>query len=71
VLQLGDGGPVYRFDWSDSTNEQDMERHFTLRLLPAGAFDQLVSIIAEHIEPKWPAWLPPWKFSSDQIKADV
>lgn len=70
VLQLGDGGPVYRFDWTDET-APGREREYDLRPLPADAFTRLVAVVGEHIEPRWPAWVPVWTFSSDAVKAGV
>jgi hypothetical protein len=70
VLQLGDGGPVYRFDWAEEPTP-GREREYTLRPLPAGSFERLAAIVGEHIEPHWPAWVPIWKFPSEEVQRDV
>lgn len=71
VMQLGDGGPVYLFNLADTPVDQDDERHYLLRTLPHDALDRLTAVIGEHIEPKWPTWVPIWAFPSDQVMADV
>ena len=73
VLQLGDDGPVYRFDWSDEVHNPDGSdaRSYTLRPLAIDALDRLIAILADYHEPKWPAWLPQWQFPTPEIQADV
>ena len=73
VLQLGDGGPVFRFDWTDEVRNPDGcdARSYTLRPLDAGALDRLTAILADYHEPKWPAWLPQWQFPTAEIQTDV
>lgn len=73
VLQLGDSGPVYLFDWSDEAHNQDGcdTRSYSLRALADDALDRLTASLAEYHEPKWPAWLPLWQFPTPEIQADV
>ena len=73
VLQLGDGGPVYRFDLCDEEHNPEGcdTRSYILRPLADDALDRLTAILAEYHEPKWPAWLPVWQFPTPQIQADV
>lgn len=73
VLQLGDGGPVYRFDWADEEHNPVGcdTRSYTLRPLSDDALDRLTAILADYHEPKWPAWFPRWEFPTPEIQADV
>lgn len=72
VLLLGDG-IGYRFDLAGETHNPDRcdERRYTLRPLPAGSFEELAAVVGEHIEPRWPAWVPVWTFPSDEVRQDV
>lgn len=70
VMELS-GGLVYRFDWADESSEADLERRYTLRPLPVGSFERLAAVVGEHIEPHWPAWVPVWKFPTDEVRQDV
>lgn len=71
VMDLG--GTEYRFDLSDETHNPDGcdERRYDLRPLPPGSFQQVVAIVGEHLEPRWPAWVPIWKFPSAEVRAEV
>ena len=73
VLQLGDDGPVYRFDWSDEVHNPDGcdTRSYTLRPLAIDALDRLIAILADYHEPQWPTWLPQWQFPTPEIQTDV
>lgn len=71
VLQLGDGGRVYRFDLDQDAESNLEQRTFVLRPLPNESWEQLVGIIAEHIPPQWPYWVPLWRFPTPQIQHDV
>src|SRR4051812_42058969 len=67
VLQLGDGGPEYRFEMTRERHDPDGcdERTFDLRPLPAGALDRLADALAPYHAARWPVWAPLWTFPSD------
>jgi hypothetical protein len=71
VMQLGEGGPEYHFDWTDENLAGDINRRYRLRPLPAGSLDQLAAVVGEHIKPNWPVWLPQWQFPTVEIRAEV
>jgi hypothetical protein len=75
VLQVGDQGEVYRFAVVDQFPGQGDEgtdlRLFGLFPLPPGALGELVTILAPHAEPRWPVWVPLWRFPSDSIRREV
>ena len=68
VMRLADGESAYRFDMIRDGIE---EREFALRPLAPEAWDDLVAIIGEHIAPKWPNWVPLWKFPDFAIQKVV
>jgi hypothetical protein len=71
VLQLGDGGPVYRFEMTGERHNPDGcdERTFDLRPLPTGALDRLAGVLAPYHAPRWPVWAPIWTFPSDDARS--
>ncbi len=70
VVQLGDGGLVYRFDLLDEAYNPDGldERLFELRPLPSDALGLLEQAIGYYITPNWPTWLPIWRFPTLEIE---
>lgn len=73
VMQLGEAGPTYRFEFIDQrANPSGLdERRYELRPLPSEAFDEVSSVVGEHITPTWPVWLPIWKFTDEQVQEGV
>jgi hypothetical protein len=68
-----DTGEVYRFDMPDEDVQLGKvgPRTYSLRLLPADAFHQLIAIIGPHFPPQWPAWYPLWQFTDDANRVQV
>jgi hypothetical protein len=68
-----DTGEVFRFDLPDEDVQLGKlgPRTYSLRLLPADAFRQLIAIIGPHFPPKWPAWYPVWQFPDDSTRVQV
>jgi hypothetical protein len=73
VLQLGKDGPVYRFALLDEGQLQDDTDHraYGLYALPGEVWSRLVTAIAPYIAPRWPVWVPMWRFPSDEIRQAV
>jgi hypothetical protein len=73
VLQLGEGGPVFKFDCSKEVPNPDGvdERHYDLQPLSSDALDRLERVIGEYIPSTWPTWLPVWTFPTAEIKESV
>jgi hypothetical protein len=71
VMDLG--GTEYRFDLADESHNPDGcdERWYTLRPLPPGSVAQLVAVLSEYLEPRWPAWVPVWKFPTAAVQGEV
>src|SRR5262245_33875602 len=74
VIQLGDGGPVFRFTMPDE--EAQLTRHtaareYHLLPLPSGALDRLAAAIAPHPAPTWPVWIPIWRFPTPEAEQAV
>jgi hypothetical protein len=69
VLKTADGS-VYAFDLIDEQyNAEGLDRRtFDLAPLPTTAFDALVGILEPHLSPRWPCWVPLWKFPSEEIR---
>lgn len=71
VLRCADGC-VYRFDlltWDPNT--QDL-RVFAVAPLPAGAWDQLISLFLHYETPNWPVWfLSSWHEELDRPVEDI
>ncbi len=70
VMEVAGGGGAYRFECVNVTAEEP-HRAFDLRPLPAGSFDRLAGILGEHLDPRWPVWMPVWAFSTDDIREEV
>jgi hypothetical protein len=74
VLQLGEDGPVYRFALLDegqlAEDENDL-RAYGLYSLPADAWSRLVTAVSPYMAPRWPVWVPLWRFPSDEIRQTV
>lgn len=66
-------GDVYRFEFvAEVPNPDGLDRRtFVLRPMPADGFDRLVAIIAPHIPPNWPDWMPVWRFADAATRAAV
>lgn len=75
ILQLGDGGPVFRFELPADEGEAEAltssERTFDLRPLPADALDRLTIVLAPYHPPTWPGWFPRWVFPNERTERDV
>jgi hypothetical protein len=75
VLQVGDGGSVYRFVLLDQrqveTDDEAELRVFGLYPLPADSLDRLASAVSPHVPPRWPVWCPHWQFPTDEIRQAV
>jgi hypothetical protein len=72
VLKTADGS-AYAFDMTDERYNPDGldSRTFELAPLPAPVFDEVVRAIEPHITPRWPCWVPLWKFPSEETRAAV
>ncbi|MBY0458404.1 MAG: hypothetical protein K2V38_13775 [Gemmataceae bacterium] len=69
VLRTADGA-VYVFDVADDADPAAAgPRAFALSPLPAGTFEEVVRAIEPHIAPRWPCWVPVWKFPSEEVRA--
>lgn len=75
VLQMGEGGPEYRFVMLDQrqldTNDNADVRVYGLYPLPADSIARLTEAISPHIDPRWPVWCPTWRFETDEIRDAV
>jgi hypothetical protein len=75
VLQVGDQGRIYRFtlieEFPGGGEEGTDLRLFGLSPLPPGALGELTTILSPYAEPKWPVWVPLWRFPSDSIRREV
>ena len=64
ILQIGEQGPVYRFEVPEELDESvavtSVERPFDLRPLPSDAIDRLVVLLAPHVPARWPFWFVRW-----------
>lgn len=63
LVQCDTCSAVYRFEMLDWDEDEDV-RIFSLSPLPAEAFDQIVKVCEQSSSPKWPIWVPIWKFAS-------
>lgn len=72
VLKTADGS-VYAFDLTDEQcNPDGLDRRtFDLVPLSASAFDALVGVLEPHLSPRWPCWVPLWKFPTEDIRLAV
>ncbi len=75
VAQCGSCPATYRFEMLDE--EPDWEegedvRIFKLAPLPDNSLDRIVSSLCRHEAPRWPIWVPTWRFESaaEQNAAD-
>jgi hypothetical protein len=75
VLQFGEGGPVFRFSLIDEVREaapdRDDLRLFGLSGLPVGTLDELTKLLSPYLEPRWPVWVPVWRFPTEEIQNDI
>ena len=75
VLQWGEAGAVYKFDYVfdliDGATAPDNGlldlRVFTLAPLPPNALTDLAAAYSRFWPPRWPVWVPMWQFAN---KAD-
>jgi len=58
------GGRLYRFELLDRRPDADDLRVFAFAPLPGGAWDRLVEAIEGYQEPRWPVFVPTWKFAT-------
>lgn len=67
------GGSVFRFETTgESHNPAGSDlRTFDLSPLPAGVFEQVVSLLSPYSSPSWPVWVPTWKFPTDEIRKQL
>jgi hypothetical protein len=72
VLQIGEQGPVYRFEVPEEMDESvaftSTERPFDLRPLPPDALDRLVALIAPYLPVRWPFWFVRWQEIPEAVK---
>jgi hypothetical protein len=75
VLQLGEAGPVFRFQMFDQrigVGPDDMDlRVYGLYPLPNDALNRITDSLASYHSPHWPVWWPIWQFPSDEIRRSV
>ncbi len=69
LVQFRDGGTVYRLDMLSDHSARP--RTWTVRPMQADALDEFVRIVAQHIPPNWPVWIPTWKFPTEAILRSV
>jgi hypothetical protein len=72
ALKTADGA-VYAFDMAgEEYNANGLDcRTFELAPLPVPAFEEIVGAIEPHATPRWPCWVPLWKFPSEEARAAV
>jgi hypothetical protein len=72
VLKTADGS-VYSFDMTDEEfNAEGLDRRtFELTPLSAQAFDEIVATLEPHIPPRWPCWVPVWKFPTEETRVAI
>ena len=73
LLQVGDCGPVYRFQTLDEVSDpDDLDlRVYGLYPLPNDSLSKLTEVLAPYHQPHWPIWWPIWQFPSDEIRQSV
>ena len=74
VLQLGDSGPIFRFQMLDErigSPENEDVRVYGLYPLPVESIDRLVELLSPTHTPNWPVWWPIWKFPSDDVRLGI
>lgn len=63
VLQCGDEGLVYKFDVLFGPEQgAEAQRVFGLAPLPVTALRELAEAHARYQAPRWPLWVPMWRF---------
>jgi hypothetical protein len=69
VLKTADGS-VYRFDLvGEVFNPDGLDRRsFSLTPLPSGTFDAILSVLEPHMTPRWPCWIPIWRFPTEDAR---
>ena len=69
ALKTADGS-AYRFDMvGEVVNPNGLDRRtFTLAPLPPGAFDAILAVLEPHMAPRWPCWVPVWRFPGEDIQ---
>jgi len=77
VLQLGEGGEVYRFSLFDvirpapaHPEEEDIWL-FALSRLPPQTWDRLIDLLAPYLQPRWPVWVPLWRFPTEAVRKQI
>lgn len=73
ALQIGDGGPAFKFALLEETNgasDGDV-RVYGLYSLPGDAFEQITTLLSSISAPTWPVWWPVWKFPDDATRQSV
>src|SRR6266568_2897931 len=74
VVQLGEGGEVFRFELLDKQQlaETDIDlRVFGLYPLLPNALARLTAALTPTHEPNWPVWFPIWEFPTDEARSKV
>ena len=66
-------GSAYRFHLiGEEINSEGLDhRTFELAPLPSGSFEAIIAAVGPHIIPRWPCWVPIWKFPTDEIRRTV
>jgi hypothetical protein len=72
VLKTADDS-VYRFDLvGEQFNPVGLDRRtFSLAPLPPGAFDAILALLEPHMTPRWPCWVPIWRFPTEAVQRGV
>jgi hypothetical protein len=75
ILQLGDGGEVYRFVLIEEIErtgpDADNVRVFGLSPLPPQTLDQITDLVSPYSKPRWPVWVPLWRFPTETIRQEI
>jgi len=66
LIQFTESGPVYLFRMVGDVNTRP--RSWDLQPMPWNAIEEFVRIVAPHLTPKWPVWVPVWKFPTPEIE---
>lgn len=67
ILQFADGRN-FRFQMTHDTPEG---RGFELSPLPPDALERHVALLEPHHVPRWPIWVPLWRFVSPALQRDI
>lgn len=67
ILQFGDHGPDFRFATLFKQKESDDAETWVYGLfpLPEGSLQRVVDGLSKFVHPRWPCWVPIWKFPTD------